>query len=76
MGFRVALAHPERLRGLVVQNANAYLEGLSEIRRPLFRRFHEDRSPEGLAALEAFVSPDAIKNRQYLGTFQGSVPSG
>jgi pimeloyl-ACP methyl ester carboxylesterase len=66
VGFRVALAHPECLRGLVVQNANAYLEGLSEIRRPLFRRFHEDRSPEGLAALEAFVSPDAIKNRQYL----------
>ena len=66
VGFRVALAHPERLRGLVVQNANAYLEGLSELRRPLFRRFHEDRSPEGLAALEAFVSPDAIKNRQYL----------
>jgi len=66
VGFRVALAHPERLRGLVVQNANAYLEGLSEIRRPLFRRFHEDRSPEGLAALEAFVSPEGIKNRQYL----------
>ena len=66
VGFRVALAHPERLRGLVVQNANAYLEGLSEIRRPLFRRFHDDRSPEGLAALEAFVSADGIRNRQYL----------
>ena len=33
VGFRVALAHPERLRGLVVQNANAYLDGLSEGRR-------------------------------------------
>lgn len=66
VGFRVALAHPERLRGLVVQNANAYLDGLSEGRRANFRRFHEDRSPEGLAVLEAFVSEDGIKNRQYL----------
>ena len=66
VGFRVALAHPERLRALVVQNANAYLEGLSETRRANFRRFHGDRSPEGLAALEAFVSEDGIKNRQYL----------
>ncbi|HZX43690.1 MAG TPA: alpha/beta fold hydrolase, partial [Myxococcaceae bacterium] len=47
VGYRVALAHPERLRGLVVQNANAYLDGLSEGRRALFRRFHSDRSPEG-----------------------------
>ena len=46
VGFRVALAHPERLRGLVVQNANAYLDGLSEGRRANFRRFHEDRSPK------------------------------
>ena len=66
VGYRVALAHPERLRGLVVQNANAYLDGLTEARRALFRRFHGDRSPEGLAALEAFVSEDGIKNRQYL----------
>jgi len=66
VGFRVALAHPERLRALVVQNANAYQDGLSEGRRAAFRRFHEDRSPEALAALEAFVSEDGIKNRQYL----------
>src|SRR6185295_9192981 len=66
VGFRVALANPERLRALVVQNANAYQDGLSEGRRAAFRRFHEDRSPEALAALEAFVSEDGIKNRQYL----------
>jgi len=66
VGFRVALAHPERLRGLVIQNANAYLEGLTEARRTMFRRFHDDRSPEGVAAVEVLVSPDSVKNRQYL----------
>ncbi|MFD7335350.1 alpha/beta fold hydrolase [Streptomyces violascens] len=30
VGFRLALRHPERVAGLVVQNGNAYEEGLSE----------------------------------------------
>lgn len=29
IGLRLATAHPERVRGLVVQNANAYIEGLT-----------------------------------------------
>jgi len=29
VGFRIATAHPERIKGLVIQNANAYEEGLS-----------------------------------------------
>ncbi len=33
VGMRLALAHPERVAGLVVQNANVYHEGLSEIAR-------------------------------------------
>ncbi len=28
VGFRIAVAHPERVRALVIQNANAYKEGL------------------------------------------------
>jgi pimeloyl-ACP methyl ester carboxylesterase len=27
-GFRIILAHPERVRALIFQNANAYKEGL------------------------------------------------
>ncbi|HWP18056.1 MAG TPA: alpha/beta hydrolase [Burkholderiaceae bacterium] len=33
VGMRLAQAHPERVAGLVVQNANAYHEGLSAIAR-------------------------------------------
>lgn len=29
VGMRLATAHPERVKGLVVQNANAYMEGLT-----------------------------------------------
>jgi pimeloyl-ACP methyl ester carboxylesterase len=31
VGFRLATRHPEWIAGLVVQNANAYLEGMSEL---------------------------------------------
>lgn len=66
VGYRVALAHPERVRGLIVQNANAYLDGLTEPRRAFFRRAHEDRSETNVRALSDFVSPEAIRDRQYL----------
>ncbi|WP_223279573.1 alpha/beta fold hydrolase [Streptomyces sp. SDr-06] len=33
VGFRLALRHPERIAGLVVQNGNAYSEGLSDAAR-------------------------------------------
>ncbi|TQM79888.1 pimeloyl-ACP methyl ester carboxylesterase [Saccharothrix saharensis] len=33
VGFRVAARHPERVAGLVVQNGNAYVEGLSAAAR-------------------------------------------
>ncbi|MGW1947951.1 alpha/beta fold hydrolase [Streptomyces sp. NPDC001940] len=31
VGFRLALRHPERITGLIVQNGNAYAEGLSDV---------------------------------------------
>ncbi|WP_437815164.1 alpha/beta fold hydrolase [Sorangium sp. So ce1078] len=66
VGFRVALAHPERLRGLVVQNANAYLDGLPEELRAFIRRAHDDRSEAGVAAVAEVVSAGAIREQQYL----------
>lgn len=66
VGFRVAMQHPERLRALVVQNANAYLDGLTEQRRAFFRSAHDDRTESGVAALTALTSPEGVRLRQYL----------
>lgn len=66
VGYRMALGHPERLRALVVQNANAYVDGLTEQRRAFFRRAHDDRSESGVAALTALTSPESVRLRQYL----------
>lgn len=45
IGFRLASAHPERVLGLIVQNGNAYEEGLREFWQPI-RAYWQDKSPQ------------------------------
>jgi len=46
VGFRLAVRHPERVTGLIIQNGEAYLEGINkEFFKPLFD-YWEDRTPE------------------------------
>ena len=66
VGYRLMMRQPERLRGLIVQNANAYLDGLTEKRRAFFKRAHEDRSDEGVAKIFNFTSRTSIVEAQYL----------
>jgi pimeloyl-ACP methyl ester carboxylesterase len=72
VGFRVAIEHPERLEGLIIQNANAYLDGLTPARQAFFRNARDARTPEQLEQLAAFVSDDAIRQRQYLRDVPGA----
>lgn len=66
VGYRLMMRQPERLRGLIVQNANAYLDGLTEKRRKFFKRVHEDRSEAGLTRIFDFTSRRSIIEAQYL----------
>lgn len=50
LGFRLAVRHPERISALIVQNGNAYEEGLREFWRP-FKTYWRDPSPQRRAAL-------------------------
>lgn len=45
-GLRLALAHPERVTGLVSQNGNAYLEGLGDAWEPIRAYWAEPGNPE------------------------------
>ena len=45
MGFRIALRHPEAIEGIVVQNGNAYVEGISAAFEPL-QPFWANRNEE------------------------------
>ena len=60
IGFRLAVKHPERVQSLIVQNGNAYEEGLREFWDPI-RVYWKDRTPENAQPLAQFISPDGVK---------------
>jgi pimeloyl-ACP methyl ester carboxylesterase len=60
IGYRLALRHPEQVAGLIVQNGNAYDEGLLEFWDPI-KKYWQDATPANRAALNFLVSPDATK---------------
>ena len=64
VGFRLALAHPERITAVISQNGNAYVEGLSDGWNPI-QKYWKEPSAENRAALRQFLAPEATK-WQYL----------
>lgn len=60
VGFRLALAHPERITAIISQNGNAYLEGLSDGWNPI-QAYWKDPSVPNRAALRAFLTPEATQ---------------
>ena len=60
IGYRLALKHPERVQGLVVQNGNAYEEGLLKFWDPI-KRYWNDPRPENRAALHFLVEPKSTR---------------
>jgi pimeloyl-ACP methyl ester carboxylesterase len=65
VGFRLAARRPERVAALLVQNANAYEEGVTEVLRSVVLRAWTERSPETLAGLRPLFELPSTK-RQYL----------
>lgn len=62
VGFRMALAHPERVEAIIVQNAVAHDEGLGEIWKPR-RAFWADRAGNEAAFRKGFLSLETTKSR-------------
>ena len=64
VGYRLALRHPERVTALVVQNGNAYEEGVREFWEPI-KAYWADGSAPHREALRAGTTPAATR-WQYL----------
>ena len=60
IGFRIASKHPEKVSALIIQNGNAYDEGLRDFWIPI-KKYWNDPSVENGAALEGFHSLDGLK---------------
>jgi len=62
IGFRLALAHPERVQALIVQNAVAHAQGLSDLWAPR-RAFWADRAAHEAAVRANLLSFEATRQR-------------
>lgn len=63
-GFRLAMANPEKITGIISQNGNAYVEGLGSAWNPI-QKYWENDTQENRNALKAFFTLDGTKF-QYL----------
>ena len=66
VGYRMIMHNPKKIKALIVQNANAYLDGLTPKRQEFFRTAQTDTSQEKYDFLYNLTSRDAVINKQYL----------
>ena len=66
VGFRIISAHPERLQALIIQNANAYREGLGAKWAAIAQYWTDPKAHPQV--FDAFVSFTATEQRHTLGT--------
>jgi pimeloyl-ACP methyl ester carboxylesterase len=67
VGFRLALANPDRVTAIISQNGNAYEEGLGDAWDPI-RRYWKNPTDYNRAALREFLTLDAIRWQYTQGT--------
>lgn len=67
VGWRLAVAHPERITAIVSQNGNAYEEGLSTGWNPI-QKYWKEPTPANRDALREFFKPEAVKWQYTHGT--------
>jgi len=60
IGFRIAAKNPEKVDALIIQNGNAYEEGLRDFWIPL-KAYWKDKSDENAAPLKEFLTLDTTK---------------
>jgi pimeloyl-ACP methyl ester carboxylesterase len=65
-GFRLAMAHPERVTAIVSQNGNAYEEGLGDAWGPI-RRYWEHPSAENRETVHQALNPEGLRWQYVVG---------
>jgi pimeloyl-ACP methyl ester carboxylesterase len=69
IGLRMALAHPERVTALIVQNGNAYAEGLSAGWDPL-RAYWQQPTQRNREGLRGWLTAEGIRQQYVAGVPQ------
>jgi pimeloyl-ACP methyl ester carboxylesterase len=61
IGYRIATRYPDRVDALIVQNGNAYEEGLGDFWKPM-RAYWQDKTPENAERVRQTMTVDATKS--------------
>ena len=61
VGFRLFTQRPERVKGFIIQNTNAYMEGVGDAPKQALLPLWENRNPETEKAARDFVSLEGTK---------------
>jgi len=67
VGLRIAMAHPERVKGLVIQNSNAYIDGVSEMLGKVFLPLWKEQNATTLDAARGFLTAETTKFQYFQG---------
>jgi pimeloyl-ACP methyl ester carboxylesterase len=61
IGYRIASAHPEKISAIIVQNGNAYDEGIDNAFWAPLKAYWKDKTEANAAKLRSFFELDATK---------------
>jgi len=61
VGYRIAVKHPERIQALIVQNGNAYDEGLREFWDPIKDYWNEKSEDNAVVLRDSLLTIEATK---------------
>jgi pimeloyl-ACP methyl ester carboxylesterase len=67
VGFRIFTRRPHQVAGFIIQNANAYLEGVGELARGVFLPLWEKREATTEAAARGFLAAETTKFQYLVG---------
>jgi pimeloyl-ACP methyl ester carboxylesterase len=67
IGFRLFSQRPERVKGFIIQNANAYMEGVGDAPKKVFLPLWERRTPQTEAPAREFVSAQGTQFQWLVG---------
>jgi pimeloyl-ACP methyl ester carboxylesterase len=74
VGYRLAAKHPERIESLIVQNGNAYEEGLRDFWIPI-KKYWAERTDANAEPLKGFITPEGVEWQYTHGTRNKEVIS-
>jgi pimeloyl-ACP methyl ester carboxylesterase len=66
IGLRICVKHPEKIEGIIVQNGNAYLEGIEPIWDEI-RDYWDHPTEEKKRKVYAFLSKEGTKDQYFAG---------